>query len=677
MKKSIVILGLILVWCTQGLNAQIPETVVGNWINPNTGHWEYGFFEQFAIYQNDFWEYESVVSDKKGNTTLVLRKGKEKVSLTLQMKKNHALKLQRGKEKAVSFVKMDKIYPDYPQKDLTTFQKPNFKSDSITIIGYYRNREKVPEQFVKRLVDGPFRVSASNFISENEDDYFADIDSIGRFKVTIPAFSMRELYVDWQRMQIHLFLDAGDTLLLFADMTDFIPLEKDGSMEGYIERPKQLLFMGDNARLNNEWVTYKMPALSPDRNRGKNGIDMDYLHHCDSISQARMKLLQTHINLHPNVSEKFKVVTTAYERFSSLFYLMQYRFVCRSKGRPTMDAEYIDYVRNKAVLDQEWMYTGLRDFSSFLRDWVGYHEENNPTQVVLTIKDILAYILANRTIPEESLNLLKELVAVNEAFEKAKPEERAAVQEKFTALLEKSKTISPLLTEVATEMINKRPKPTPVSDSLLVHEHLKNLWNARTYFRTMNQSHLPLKPEQLTAMRTSVVIPAVIQQLETMHHFYEKVSETGMTYAASLKNTEHLKEYQDAKALFEELTKPYLGKVIYVDFWGTWCGPCKENMTYVKGLKDKLKGQPIVYMYFANRSPEDSWKAIIKEMDLTGENVVHYRLPEAQEAMIERLFNVTKFPTYLLINKEGKVINTDALSPRMKESTLKQISDLL
>ena len=203
------------------------------------------------------------------------------------------------------------------------------------------------------------------------------------------------------------------------------------------------------------------------------------------------------------------------------------------------------------------------------------------------------------------------------------------------------------------------------------------MWDASMYYAELDQQHKALSDVKVNDMKVKVVNPDLIKSIEDINYFYKNVATKGMTYEASLKNTSHLKEYQDAKALFEELIKPYKGKVIYVDFWGTWCGPCKENMKYVKDIKAKLKGQDVVFMYFANRSPEDSWKNIIKEMDLTGENVVQYRLPEKQEEIIERLFSVNSFPTYLLINKEGKVVNTKAASPMLGEIAVQQISELL
>ena len=661
----------------QAFAQTLPDKVIGNWINRSTNNWEYGFFEKFAIYQNDFWDYESVSSDKKGNTSIVLSKGKERLSVKLKLSKDNMLSVEKGIGKAVKFAKMGLVYPDYPTKDEAFFAKPSFRQDSATIIGYFRNREKIPQEFKSRLVNQPFKVAVSNMLTDAEDNYTADFDSLGRFRLRIPITNMQELYVDWNRTHAHMSLEAGNTIFLFSDLADYIPLEKDASQEGYYKRPKQLLFMGDNARLNNELHTFKPSMLYSDRKRSSKVSDMEYLTHCDSISKERLKVLDVYIQQHPTVSEKFKAFQLNFERFQLLSDLMQHRFDARRTGKPTMDSAFISFVRGKSVMNQEWMYTGLRDFRTFLRDWVGYHEEiKGATQVTLTFKELLAFVRTKKDVPAETTTLLEQMAAMNDAFEKAKPEEREGLQLKYKPLLEKAQTITPFINQIATEMLSARPKPTSVSDSLLTNVTLRRLWNAQSYFRIMDQSHLPLKAEQLKSMQEAVVIPSMVEQLETVHRFYQTVAKTGMTYAASLKNTEHLKEYKDAKALFDELTKPYKGKVIYVDFWGTWCGPCKENMKYVKGLKEKLNGQPVVFMYFANNSPEDSWKSILKEMDLTGENVVHYRLPDEQEAMIERMFEVKKFPTYLLINKEGQVVNIDAKSPMSKEGVLNQIAEL-
>ena len=522
-------------------------------------------------------------------------------------------------------------------------------------------------------------VTAPDFISGKEQDYLADLDSLGRFKLTFPIMNAQELYVDWRGVQLHMSLEAGNTIALFVDLADYIPLEADKSREGYENRPKQALFMGDNARLNNELTTYKPSSIYIDRNKAEKLTDMDYLSYCDSVYKKRTDVLNSFIAANPKVSKKFREFNSEYERYDLAFYLMQHRFDLRDKSKTTFDAGYMDYVRANFPLTNEWTYTCFRDFRSFLRDYIDYEtsiRNQKPVTVTVSFKDISNYIKQNKKVNEATQTLLDQLVAMNEDFQKSGIEQFETVKLKYKDLISKSETISPLIQEASIELSN-RPLDTQLSDSLLINEHLRQMWDASSYYAELDQYHKALSDMKVNDMKTKVVNPDLIKSIVDVNNFYKNVATKGMTYEASLKNTSHLKEYQDAKALFEELIKPYKGKVIYVDFWGTWCGPCKENMKYVKDMKAKLKGQDVVFMYFANRSPEDSWKNIIKEMDLTGENVVQYRLPEKQEEIIERLFSVNSFPTYLLINKEGKVVNTKAARPMLGETAVQQISEIL
>ena len=68
----------------------------------------------------------------------------------------------------------------------------------------------------------------------------------------------------------------------------------------------------------------------------------------------------------------------------------------------------------------------------------------------------------------------------------------------------------------------------------------------------------------------------------------------------------------------------------------------------------------MIYLYLATHSPEDSWKNVIKEYKLTGDNCVHYNLPQNQQAAIESFLKVKSFPTYKLIDPEGNVLDVNA-----------------
>ena len=64
-------------------------------------------------------------------------------------------------------------------------------------------------------------------------------------------------------------------------------------------------------------------------------------------------------------------------------------------------------------------------------------------------------------------------------------------------------------------------------------------------------------------------------------------------------------------------------------------------------------------------------------MNLTGENIVHYRLPDQQQNMLENKLSINSFPTYMIVDKEGNIVNHDAPSPRHKDELMAEINRLL
>ena len=68
----------------------------------------------------------------------------------------------------------------------------------------------------------------------------------------------------------------------------------------------------------------------------------------------------------------------------------------------------------------------------------------------------------------------------------------------------------------------------------------------------------------------------------------------------------------------------------------------------------------IVFFYLANRSDDESWKNVIKEYNVTGDNVVHYNLPNEQQSAVENFLKVNQYPTYRLIDRNGNLLDVNA-----------------
>ena len=154
---------------------------------------------------------------------------------------------------------------------------------------------------------------------------------------------------------------------------------------------------------------------------------------------------------------------------------------------------------------------------------------------------------------------------------------------------------------------------------------------------------------------------------------FESASEEEITALAEIP----MDSLADGKDIFQKLIAPYRGRVIYIDVWGTWCGPCREEMAYLPELHEALKELPVTYMYLANNSPEELWQKSAKRYGLEGDDCVNIRLPEEQQRAVEEYLGVQGFPTFLLVAPDGSIASNKAPRPSSPTSVREAILQLL
>ncbi|MBO9660867.1 MAG: TlpA family protein disulfide reductase, partial [Chitinophagaceae bacterium] len=130
-----------------------------------------------------------------------------------------------------------------------------------------------------------------------------------------------------------------------------------------------------------------------------------------------------------------------------------------------------------------------------------------------------------------------------------------------------------------------------------------------------------------------------------------------------------------------DLVKPYAGKIVYLDVWGTWCGPCRVEMSHVKDLKKKFSGKDIVFIYLDMDDPakENSWKEYISYFNIEGE---HYRMNKTEiqpiwDEIRKAGGSASGYPTYVLFDRAGKIISPEAERPSSREKLYTQLEKAL
>lgn len=116
--------------------------------------------------------------------------------------------------------------------------------------------------------------------------------------------------------------------------------------------------------------------------------------------------------------------------------------------------------------------------------------------------------------------------------------------------------------------------------------------------------------------------------------------------------------------------KDFKGKVVLVDVWATWCGPCRTEIPHLKKLEEAMAGKDVVFLSYSIDETKDleKWKKLVADDKLGGVQLIG---DGAFKSPICTDYKITAIPRFMVFDKKGNIVSIAA--PRPSSPDLKAL----
>ena len=152
---------------------------------------------------------------------------------------------------------------------------------------------------------------------------------------------------------------------------------------------------------------------------------------------------------------------------------------------------------------------------------------------------------------------------------------------------------------------------------------------------------------------------------ETRERFFLQLQEESTEKTALI-----LMNGQKKKVSFDEIRAANKGKIIFVDFWASWCAPCRAAFPESAKLRTRLKDKNVVFVYLSIDKIFEDWAKANKKEGLT-EYANSYLVANVKDASFMKQQKIDAIPRYMIFDKTGKLLYPNA--PKVESPELQAL----
>ena len=690
----------------------LPENLSGNWFRSDNAQWEIRLFDSVAIYKSQVWKYKQY-SEKNGIGKISLKNGAKTLDLYTKPADDKTCMIGEIPARLVKFTQNpdESLIP----ADTEPFKLPIFKVDTVTYCGYIKGfNSRFPQKTGMVYVNDVLAGTQLSYLIEIADDgtfqvKFPHSNPQGVF-VRLP-FSSEPIFIEPGKTIFQL-IDKGNKtnpVLFMGDCarinTDLLKIKNINSFDYNQMLEKVLDFSPEQYKVwcqdlqqkdRNALASFKQdhPIGAKAEQVKKLEIDCRY---SSTIFEYGWKIEaawrkknniprdQREIPFKPAkpdssyytfltndlVNNPLAVLTSDYYFFiNRLMYMEALRVNPKSfsiseiltelrKSGYTLTPEEKELGARMSENDSPELKSLQKEFdekygkksSEFNKKYneklkVLYKEKSGSVITFAMMEEFLIGQNVEFTDDEKTF-----LLAAIEFNENPLVKKRSLFYKEFGTAISKFHTEHQELSRKLSQESRMNFRNEKLKNMLGIQPGLAtDIMVSQEYCRPIVSEMTPCSAEELKSIQAKISTPFIVGYLEMKNNETKAKIESNKISKGS--NVNEVPKTEGDK-VFDAIMAKYKGKVVYVDFWATWCAPCRSGIERIKPLKDEMARENVAFVYITNQtSPKATYDNMIPT--IKGE---HYRVSADEWNILSGRFKISGIPHYVLVGKDGNVIN--------------------